>query len=220
MLRKILLIFMCVLMSQTLYADADGNQLDSLPNDGSLDHLPKDGGSDSLPKDGGHSGPLPKDGSLDSLPEDVFTDLHNLKPIELCPEHHLLSWEQTTAAMEYNQDMQEKAEKLNDLDQYLKHFVIEEHTFENCLLSIKDIMMDPNSNKDAALAAATCFNVDYFSTPEEGSEVETHIIADVKEVLSNILALIKRRIEMAYATASSVEQREAIVACTSYSDLW
>ena len=79
--------------------------------------------------------------------------------------------------------------------------------------------MNPNSTKDEALEVATCFNIDDFSTPNERVEVETHIIADMKEQLSNILTLVTQRVEMAYNT-SSFEEREAVITCTEYFDLW
>ena len=136
-----------------------------------------------------------------------------------CPDYfHLLSEEHATTVMEYNRTMQEGVAQLDALNQYLEYFVTE-NTFESCLRSIKDTMMDSDSTKDKALEMATCFNVDDFSTPNEGVEVEAHIIADVKKQLSGILELIKQRLEIVYGT-SSFEQREAAIICTSYSKLW
>ena len=135
---------------------------------------------------------------------------------EKCPDYfHLLSEEHATTVIEYNHAMNEGVAKLSPLGKYMNS----EKAFENCLRSVKTTMMDPHSAIDGALEVANCFSIDDFSTFDQNLEVEEHIVAEIKKQLSNILELVKRRLEVVYG-ASSFEQREAVIACTSYSELW
>ena len=131
MLKNVLFTLICLLLSQTLYADSDKDQLKTLPKDASIGSLPKDGSINNLPKDGsistlpkddsinnlpkdGSISTLPKDDSINNLPENIFAGLDSLKSLKFCL-WHLLSEEQVTTVVEYNHAMHEAAAKLDAL---------------------------------------------------------------------------------------------------------
>ena len=147
----------------------------------------------------------------------------------------LLPEGQKAAVTQYNQAMEEEVAKFEAIADgslvigaLTEHLDLIEEPLERCLSSIKGIMKNPDSTVDnATLKVRVCFNIDHFlDLVVNSTDVDLDpawkaapYMEVTKKQLSDILVLVEQRVQIAYS-ASSFEQREAVVNCTSVSSMW